>query len=336
MTRRTSLATVVRESMTTPRDTANSAPHAVAAANADAREEASARVARFAARWSELEAAVVSSRGFRHAVNEDCHSALDGSAPLFVVADGVGGGALASSASHELVSHLHARLAGVDPNPAAVRAALIEADREISHSIATRTEASGAATVALCSGRGRTLARWLVAWVGDCRVYRVKRAAGVDAELLTADDSYRRLGEAPPAGVAPDDPARMIGNGAVDVPNIRRVHLRRGEMLVLVSDGVHKHADASDIARLLRSASPLARRCRELVDFARERGSSDDATVLVVRRVERNAGRLARIAAGIVLIALVIGALAWLARESNVQRHAEAVPIDARPMRGLP
>ena len=67
----------------------------------------------------------------RHAVNEDEHSPLDGVAPLFVVADGVGSGALASWASRELVSRLHPALDRVDVDAHALHNAMLEADREI-------------------------------------------------------------------------------------------------------------------------------------------------------------------------------------------------------------
>src|SRR5437879_1075020 len=77
---------------------------------------------------------------------------------------------------------------------------------------------------------GSRLSRWLVAWVGDCRVYRVGAADHEAAELLTRDDTYRHLDEASPPGGSPDDPARMIGNGAVDAPNVRQVDLRGGEI----------------------------------------------------------------------------------------------------------
>ena len=50
----------------------------------------------------------------------------------------------------------------------------------------------------------------------------------------------------------------MVGNGAVDAPNVRDVDLGRDEMLMLCSDGVHKHAGPRDIARLLRGPTPLA------------------------------------------------------------------------------
>ena len=51
-------------------------------------------------------------------------------------------------------------------------------------------------------------------------------------------------------------------------------------MLVLCSDGVHKHVEPTDLTRVLRQSAPLVRRCGKLVALARARGSTDDATVL--------------------------------------------------------
>ena len=234
--------------------------------------------------WVRLEAAAASARGRRRPINEDWHSSLDSESALFVVADGVGGGAMAARASRELVAQLHATLDRRGIDAGTIRLALLRADREVHRSIASRTRASGAATVALCAGRGLTLSRWLVGWVGDCRVYRIGAAPGAPAELLTADDTYRRLREAPPAGGSPDDPARMVGNGAVLEPNVEEVVLRSGEMLALVSDGVHKHVEPADLSRILRGSLPLVRRCWRLLALPRARGSTDDATVLVLRR----------------------------------------------------
>src|SRR4030095_8693877 len=205
--------------------------------------------------------------------------------PVYVVADGVGGGAMASRASRELVRRVHAVLDKRRIEDASVRAALLIADHEIARSIASETDQLGAATVALCACDGADLANWLVAWVGDCRAYRVVADTDREAELLTQDDTYRHLAETPPPGGSPDDPARMIGNGAVSVPNLTQVKLGDDEMLMLCSDGVHRHVDARDIARLLRRGTlPLVRRCTRLLALARARGSTDDATVLVVHR----------------------------------------------------
>jgi serine/threonine protein phosphatase PrpC len=232
-----------------------------------------------------LDLAVASCRGKRHVVNEDSHSALDGPVPLYVVADGVGGGAMASRASRELVSRVHRALDGGRIDDDTVREALLDADREVARSIASHTDQLGAATVALCASAEAGLVKWMVAWVGDCRVYRIAAHADSEAELITQDDTYRHLSETPPPGSMPDDPARMVGNGAVTDPNLTHVDLQDDEMLVLCSDGVHKHVQAHDIGRLLRNGRvPLPRRCASLIALARVRGSVDDATVLVVHR----------------------------------------------------
>jgi serine/threonine protein phosphatase PrpC len=259
--------------------------------------------------WVRLEAAAASVRGRRRPVNEDWHSSLDSDRAIFVVADGVGGGAMAARASRELVAQLHATLDHRRIDAEVIRLALLRADREVRRSIASQTRASGAATVALCAGRGLTLAKWLIAWVGDCRVYRVGATASQSAELLTADDTYRRLREAPPPGGSPDDPARMVGNGAVLEPNVAEFALRRGEMLVLCSDGVHKHLEPGDLSRVLRGSAPLVRRCWRLVALARARGSTDDATVLVVHRA-RGRMRFGGAVLGVITFAGFLVALA--------------------------
>jgi serine/threonine protein phosphatase PrpC len=142
----------------------------------------------------------------------------------------------------------------------------------------------------LCASRDETLAKWIVGWVGDCRVYRVQPEGAI--ELLTRDDTYRQLLEPPPPGSSADDPARMVGNGAVGRPNVARIELRDDEMLALCSDGVHKHVPEREIARLIRPGpAPLARRCARLIVTARARGSTDDATVLVVHRRVNNGRR---------------------------------------------
>ena len=143
--------------------------------------------------------------------------------------------------------------------------ALLDADRDVASALAKHTAASGAATVALCAATSRLLSHWLIAWVGDCRIYRVRTAQDGPAELLTRDDTYGHLGEEPPPGGSPDDPARMVGNGAVDAPNVGSIDLADGEMLVLCSDGLHKHVEPREIHRHLTARAPRARCCARLV-----------------------------------------------------------------------
>jgi hypothetical protein len=125
-----------------------------------------------------------------------------------------------------------------------------------------------------------------------------------DAELLTVDDTYRNLGETPPPGGSLDDPSRMVGNGAVDAPNVRFVKLGAGEMLVLCSDGVHKHANAPDIVHFLAEPLPLAGRCINLIEHARARRTTMRQCWPCTARIAA-IGRLTRVMATSVLLALL-------------------------------
>src|SRR6185369_5439957 len=237
-----------------------------------------------------LEAAVATSCGSQHAVNEDAHSALGGSGRLFVVADGVGGGAMAQTASRLLVAELHEALERRPVNGERVAAAMLAADRTIAEAIARVTERPGAATVALCAPLDASAARWLVAWVGDCRVYRWSASGQLD--LLTRDDTFGHLGEAPPPGGSANDPARMVGNGATTGANAAVHALGRDDLLLLCSDGVHKHLDGADWCSVLDARISLAQRAQALVTLARKRGSVDDATVLLLHRSDPDARSL--------------------------------------------
>jgi serine/threonine protein phosphatase PrpC len=82
-------------------------------------------------------------------------------------------------------------------------------------------------------------------------------------------------------------------------------------MLVICSDGVHKHVGPQELSRVLRGSAPLVRRCGKLLALARAHGSSDDATVLVVHREPRQT-RLAWLVAAGVLVAAFMIALALM------------------------
>ena len=247
-------------------------------------EDGSGRQAVFTTAFCRVEAAVASSRGPRHACNEDAHAGLEDAGRLFVVADGVGGGAVAHVASRLLVAQLKAALGGHRLDPVRVRHAMLEADRNIARTIALQTNLPGAATVVLCGPVDVFASKWLIGWVGDCRAYRLPARADSGIDLLTRDDTFRELGELPPHGGSVDDPARMVGNGATVGANVAIHELQSDDLLALCSDGVHKHLEAGDWERVLRQPVPLVRRCEALITSARANGSDDDATVLLLHR----------------------------------------------------
>ena len=266
-------------SLITPIEPAHAMPAAAL------RADGGTRVAVYTTPYGRLEAAVASSRGPHHVDNEDAAVDLDGAGQLFIVADGVGGGAMAQMASRWLVGLLQGALEGHRPDAESVRDAVLDADRRIARAIARETDLPGAATVVLCAPVDRAAARWLIGWVGDCRAYRLSAQPGRRIELLTRDDTFRVLGETPPPGSSPDDPARMVGNGATSGANVALTDLASEELLALCSDGVHKYIDAADWLRATASEpDSLSLRCEALIGAARAGGSVDDATVLLLRR----------------------------------------------------
>jgi protein phosphatase len=162
---------------------------------------------------------------------------------------------------------------------------MLGADRAIASRIAQVTSSPGAATVVMCTPINVLASKWLIAWVGDCRAYRLSSRGELRFELLTRDDTFRQLDEAPPEGGSPDDPARMVGNGATTGANVAVRALGAGDLLALCSDGLHKHVTPSEWRRVLLQPVPLARRCDDLIALAGANGSTDDATVLLVQRI---------------------------------------------------
>ena len=243
-----------------------------------------------------LEVAVASGCGASRLANEDAHTPLDVAGPPFVVADGVGGGALAGLVSRWLVAELQVLLQHMPGDAAAAGAAIeramLRADATLARRIADYTDAPGAATVALCAPVDARATRWIVGWVGDCRVHRWQPSTR-ELTLLSADHTFRRLQETPPAGSSPDDPARMVGNGATTGASVAEHTVGEGELLVLCSDGVHRHLGVEDWAAILGRPGDLRLRCEALVHAARAHGSTDDATVLLVRRAPHGHRRAA-------------------------------------------
>ena len=135
-------------SLVTPREPAPReplTPHRDAGARRERTTQSEAAVLK--ARGVRLDVAAASARGKHHPVNEDSHSALDRAWPVYVVADGVGGGAMASWASRELVRRLHRALDRRRVDERSMSSALLDADRDVASAMAKHTAESGAATV---------------------------------------------------------------------------------------------------------------------------------------------------------------------------------------------
>lgn len=219
---------------------------------------------------------------------------------LFVVADGMGGHNAGEVASDLAVEAIHKFIAdsangsditwpfglevakSIDVNRLTTAVRL--ANRKVYSEGTRHAELSGMGTTvvaALVSGD-----RVAIASVGDSRIYRLRDGS---LEQLTKDDTWLAsvLGAKEAEDADPAHPLRHVLTSVVgtrdDVkPGEREEQLLSGDTFVLCSDGVHGRLDSASIAEVLQGASSAPDQASRLVDEALTRGTSDNATALVI------------------------------------------------------
>jgi serine/threonine protein phosphatase PrpC len=232
-------------------------------------------------------------------MNQDCH----GSWPelgLYVVADGMGGHNGGEVASHLAVETIHAFIEesartaditwpfgletknSIDLNRLTTAVRL--ANRKIYNEGSKAPELSGmGTTVVAVLAAGDKLS---IVSVGDSRLYRFRNGS---LEQLTSDDTW--LASVPGAKEAEDaDPGHPLRHVLTSVvgtkddlkPESREEDLRSGDTFVLCTDGIHGRLDSAALVSLLAGATTAADRADKLVGEAITRGTTDNATALVI------------------------------------------------------
>ncbi len=214
---------------------------------------------------------------------------------LFMVADGMGGaaaGEIASQMATEVVlselEHRWRQAAASDPDTfaVAIKAATEQANARINRYAAEHPENRGMGTTATIAGLlNDTL---YLAQVGDSRAYLVRDGIAIQ---ITKDQSLmQKLIEAGEmtAEEAEVSERRNIILQALGPEPIVRVDLtmqkvRRGDVLVLCSDGLSGQMRAPDIAEIVTANEDLVAVCKALIDLANENGGPDNITVIAVR-----------------------------------------------------
>jgi serine/threonine protein phosphatase PrpC len=214
---------------------------------------------------------------------------------LFMVADGMGGaaaGEIASAMATEVVlSELDARWRSApDKSPEtfarAIKAATESVNSKIHKYAAEHPENRGMGTTAtIACILGDTL---YLSQVGDSRGYLVRNGTAIQ---ITKDQSLmQKLIEAGEltAEEAEVSERRNIILQALGPEPIVKVDLtsqqvRRGDTLILCSDGMSGQMRAPDIARIVTQSSDLVETCKSLIDLANENGGPDNITVIAAR-----------------------------------------------------
>jgi protein phosphatase len=214
---------------------------------------------------------------------------------LFMVADGMGGaaaGELASAMAVDVVlDELKARWAGSprhDPETFAtgLRSSTETANTRIHRFATEHPEHRGMGTTATIAGLlGDTL---YLAQVGDSRAYLIRNGR---ANQITKDQSLMQklieAGEITAEEAEHSERRNIIlqalGPEAVVRTDITHQRVRRGDTLVLCSDGLSGQMKVDDIARAFTEDRSLDAACARLIDLANDNGGPDNITIVAAR-----------------------------------------------------
>jgi PPM family protein phosphatase len=214
---------------------------------------------------------------------------------LFMVADGMGGaaaGEIASAMAIEVVVREVSDALAATNAPSeevfatAIKRATAAANSHIHSFALEHPEYRGMGTTATVAGvLGDTL---YLAQVGDSRAYLVRNGVG---RQITKDQSLmQKLIE---AGELTEEEAEQserrniilqaLGPEATIKVDLTHQRVRRGDILVLCSDGLSGQVRLDEIARIVSEEHDLVAACKHMIDRANENGGPDNITVIAAR-----------------------------------------------------
>ena len=212
-------------------------------------------------------------------------------APLFVVADGMGGAQAGEVASEMAVESFDHGLPDGSPADALVRV-IEDANRRIHDRSRAESQRAGMGTTVTAAYVGEQ--EVTIAHVGDSRAYLLRDGR---LERLTRDHSLvgelvarGKLTESEPdasAALGHHPRARPRADVQVDV---RSYHARDGDVFMVCSDSLTSMVAEARVTAILEGAGSLDHAGRELIAAANDAGGRDNITVILFRLEEVEGG----------------------------------------------
>jgi len=226
--------------------------------------------------------------GRRRAHNEDSFLA---EAPIFAVADGMGGHSAGDVASAAVVFRLSEAVTESFTDADTIERGLRAATIDIGLAADEKELGVGTTVTGVALSLQDDEPFWTVFNVGDSRVYlhegdtlvqvTVDHSVVqelVDAGAIRAEDAESH----PDSNVI----TRAVGFNIEAVPDYWVVPVRKGLRLLLCSDGLTKELDTQDISRHLAAGRSAEETAHALVDAALEGGGRDNITTIVIDVLE--------------------------------------------------
>jgi serine/threonine protein phosphatase PrpC len=210
-------------------------------------------------------------------------------AVLLAVSDGMGGADAGEVASALVVESLRRAMSEVDGKldwDEATRRAVEQANRDVwSASRAPGGKRGMGATVTAVCVQGDHAH---IAEVGDSRAYLLRNSR---IRQVTRDQSFVQYlvdaGALKPEEAANYPMRNVVLQAMGQRPDVQvalgRLELRRGDKLLLCSDGLSGKVQSDEMLAKVQQAASLEAACQALVDLANERGGDDNITVVLAR-----------------------------------------------------
>jgi PPM family protein phosphatase len=220
-----------------------------------------------------------------HAMSKPCTLQVDCRGVLLAVSDGMGGAQAGEVASALTLHVLRTEMpAGEGGTAEAALIASVEKANQSVWNIAADTGRLGmGATLTAVLIHG---SRAYIAEVGDSRAYVLR---GNRLVAVTRDQSYAQL--LVDAGTLTREQAesfehkniimQAIGTKPSVVVAMNRFTLRRGDRILLCSDGLSSKVSDAELRSVLLTTVSLETACTRLVELANARGGEDNITVVV-------------------------------------------------------
>ncbi|HEX5858841.1 MAG TPA: protein phosphatase 2C domain-containing protein [Microbacterium sp.] len=221
--------------------------------------------------------------GLRRTLNEDSFLAI---APLFLVADGMGGHEAGELASATVIAEFELLAGRPSLDVTDVRGALARA-REAVEALPVTGAGAGTTLSGVVIADVGGDAYWLTLNVGDSRTYRLSEGA---FEQISVDHSVVQelldSGELAPGDAAKDARrnviTRAIGAGSDSEPDFWMIPVEESDRILVCSDGLSGELDPARILDILRAETDPQAAATRLVHEAVLRGGRDNITAIVV------------------------------------------------------
>lgn len=221
--------------------------------------------------------------GLRGRANEDAYLAA---APIFLVADGMGGHEAGARASAAVIAEFQQFVGAASVANADVRAAVARARQRVDE-LASPQRAAGTTLAGVVLAQVGGAGYWLTVNIGDSRTYRWARGV---LEQVSVDHSV--VQELVDAGEMDAETAarhsrrneitRAIGAGSVGEADYWMLPAEGGDRILVCSDGLSTELDDDRIARILGEEREPQDAATRLVHEALLHGGRDNVTVIVI------------------------------------------------------